>query len=307
MSNVYAAYGPVPTSVGVTATPRLNGSLDRRALASRSAALGRSATLGRHNNGPMGRYPMSAMGCSYQDLRRSRDCLEIKHGPMELLEPLDTLSMGGGVLCGSLDSFPTLPTSTLERRRNGGVVTGCSVHGGGGTLSRADSRASRYDLSEERRGGCCGRSCCTLTLSLIACLLILSGVIVALYFFIKNVPYEPRPPIEEEPCEQQFCAWGGECVTDEEGVATCACPTTCPPPSSTTSPVCGTDGNTYPTICELRRHACRNQREIRIRHSGSCDDAAASSREDDTVRTRAWDRANARDRDPNATRTPDRN
>lgn len=181
MSNVYAAYGPVPTSVGVTATPRLNGSLDRRAI------LGRSATLGRATTGHMGRYPPPGLGCSYQDLRRSREFLEIKHGPMEPLQPLDTLSVGRGFLSGSLEGFPSLPTSTLERRRNGGVVTGCSVHGGGGTLSRAGSRrGSRYQLAEERRGGCCRRSCCTLTLSLLASLLILSGVIVALYFFIKS-------------------------------------------------------------------------------------------------------------------------
>ncbi|KAK8742072.1 hypothetical protein OTU49_002092 [Cherax quadricarinatus] len=302
MSNVYAAYGPVPTSVGVSAAPRLNGSLDRRAMVGRSSMLGRSATLGRANNGPMGRYPPPGMGCSYQDLRRSREFLEMKHGPMELLEPLDTLSMAGSVLRGSFEGFPALPTSTLERRRNGGVITGCSVHGGGGgSLSRAGScHGSHYQLAEERRSGCCRRSCCTITLSLIACLLILSGVIVALYFFIKNVPYEPRPPIQEEPCELQFCEWGGECVTDENGVASCACPTTCPPPSSTTSPVCGTDGSTYNTICELRRHACSRKHNIRIRHSGACDDSAGTK---DVGRTRARDRSAASDRS-NITSTP---
>lgn len=183
MSNVYAAYGPMPTNIGVSTMPRLNGSLDRRAI-----MMGRSATLGRSNPAPMGRYPPPTLGCSYQDLRRSREYLDIKHGPMEPLQPFDSMSVGADMLSGSLEGFPTPPTSTLERRRNGGVVTGCSVHGGAGTLSRPGSRrGSRYDLAEEPRGGCCGRSCCTLTFSILACLLILSGVIVALYFFIKRM------------------------------------------------------------------------------------------------------------------------
>lgn len=211
MSNVYAAYGPVPTSIGVTATPRLNGSLDRRsiALGRSTTLLDRSATLGRASCPAVPRYPPAGMACSYQDLRRSREFLEMRHGPMEPLQSLETMSMSGGMIHGSLDSFPTLPTSTLERRRNGGVVTACSVHGGGGTLSRAGSRrgslggSSLYELAEEPRGGggCCGRNCCTLTLSILACLLILSGVIVALYFFITSMSSAPfsHPPIPLTP------------------------------------------------------------------------------------------------------------
>lgn len=188
MSNVYAAYGPMPTSVGISATPRLNGSLDRRAI-----QMGRAATLGRNPTMTLGRYPPAhtyhshSLACSYQDLRRSREYLDLKHGPMEPLQALDSMSVSGSILRGSLDTFPTLPTSTLERRRNGGVTTGCSVHGG--TLSRASSRrGSRYSLADdEPRGGSCGRSCCSVTLSILACLFILSGVIVALYFFIKSM------------------------------------------------------------------------------------------------------------------------
>lgn len=196
MTNVYAPYGPVPTSVGVTASPRLNGSLDRRAIVGRAATMGRSATLGRTYSGHIRPHP-PAMGSSYQDIRRSRDRLDLK-GPLEPLQPLEALEplgVEGCVLRGSMESFPPLPATTLERRRNGGLVSGaCSVHGG--TLSRPASRAgSRYELAEERRGGCCRRGCCTLTLSIIACLLILGGVIVALYFFIKSTWAAPDAPL----------------------------------------------------------------------------------------------------------------
>ncbi|XP_069999257.1 agrin isoform X5 [Penaeus vannamei] len=277
MTNVYAPYGPVPTSVGVTASPRLNGSLDRRAIVGRAATMGRSATLGRTYSGHIRPHP-PAMGSSYQDIRRSRDRLDLK-GPLEPLQPLEALEplgVEGCVLRGSMESFPPLPATTLERRRNGGLVSGaCSVHGG--TLSRPASRAgSRYELAEERRGGCCRRGCCTLTLSIIACLLILGGVIVALYFFIKNVPYEPRPPTQEvrNPCQGRKCHHGAVCVV-EGGTPQCQCPVECHmyngAAAASSRPVCGSDGKDYPNACQLHKHACNTQRHLEVKYLGKCD------------------------------------
>lgn len=37
------------------------------------------------------------------------------------------------------------------------------------------------------------------------------------------------------------------------------------------SPVCGTNGVTYPSVCKMKLEACRNQTEIHKLHDGRCD------------------------------------
>uniref|UniRef100_A0A1I8ISE7 Kazal-like domain-containing protein n=1 Tax=Macrostomum lignano TaxID=282301 RepID=A0A1I8ISE7_9PLAT len=54
------------------------------------------------------------------------------------------------------------------------------------------------------------------------------------------------------------------------GVSTCHCPESCPP---VLSPVCGSDNNTYESLCHLYRHACLNNlppKQLLPVHRGSC-------------------------------------
>ncbi|CAL4190551.1 unnamed protein product, partial [Meganyctiphanes norvegica] len=200
-SSVYSAYGPVPTTVGVTAdAPRVNGSLDRRQQHV-LPPIGHSATLGRHG-GPqvalLGHNHLQEqhihqpeIGRSCQDLQyyaRHQEALALlKARPppsMEPLQPLDTFAMAKFGIHDHMESFPspTATTTTLDRRRNGGPPTATSQ------LQRSSEWAARGPQvsTDSRVGGCCcRRTCCTLTLSVLACLLILGGVIVALYFYIK--------------------------------------------------------------------------------------------------------------------------
>nr|XP_018901101.1 PREDICTED: agrin-like isoform X3 [Bemisia tabaci] len=85
----------------------------------------------------------------------------------------------------------------------------------------------------------------------------------------QDAAYTPRTPIIEEPCEKTTCAHGALCSADERGDARCHCPAECPEGGGPS--VCGSDGNTYRSLCHLRLAACRTQRSIRVRYSGQCE------------------------------------
>ncbi|KAK7792852.1 hypothetical protein R5R35_009634 [Gryllus longicercus] len=69
------------------------------------------------------------------------------------------------------------------------------------------------------------------------------------------------------PCNAQRCQPGEECVINKMGIATCECPPECEP---VMRPVCGRDGRTYPSACELRRAACLAKRHLDVAHAGAC-------------------------------------
>ncbi|KPI94910.1 Agrin [Papilio xuthus] len=68
------------------------------------------------------------------------------------------------------------------------------------------------------------------------------------------------------PCSAVECRHGAECRV-EEGGAVCAC-AACEP---VLRPVCGSDGRTHNSDCELRRAACQLGRDIKLLHAGACD------------------------------------
>ncbi|XP_054721708.1 agrin-like [Uloborus diversus] len=83
---------------------------------------------------------------------------------------------------------------------------------------------------------------------------------------VKGVPYRRRSPITEEPCEKKYCRFNGECF-EENRRASCRCPTSC---KEHYNPVCGSDGFTYNTECQLRVDSCRKKKRVYVRHEGLC-------------------------------------
>ncbi|GFT75413.1 hypothetical protein TNCV_3394061 [Trichonephila clavipes] len=60
------------------------------------------------------------------------------------------------------------------------------------------------------------------------------------------------------PCENLQCGPGQECDIDRYGIATCQCPPICEP---VMRPVCGDDGKTYHSECDMRKSGCEGGTE----------------------------------------------
>ncbi|KAM5266996.1 agrin isoform 6-T6 [Hipposideros larvatus] len=70
-------------------------------------------------------------------------------------------------------------------------------------------------------------------------------------------------------CGDTVCAFGAVCLAGQ-----CVCPRCERPPPG---PVCGSDGVTYPSACELREAACQQQTQIEEARVGPCEQAECGS------------------------------
>nr|CAD7397261.1 unnamed protein product [Timema poppensis] len=69
------------------------------------------------------------------------------------------------------------------------------------------------------------------------------------------------------PCVSVHCQSGQECAITKYGIAQCECPPECEP---VMRPVCGKDGRTYDSSCELSRVSCLNKKTVEVAYTGSC-------------------------------------
>uniref|UniRef100_A0AAY5EY32 Agrin n=1 Tax=Electrophorus electricus TaxID=8005 RepID=A0AAY5EY32_ELEEL len=82
---------------------------------------------------------------------------------------------------------------------------------------------------------------------------------------------DPKVPVS---CAHLQCPYGASCV-EGGGQARCQCP----PPNcdqKNRTKVCGSDGLTYADQCQLRTLACRQDKEITVKHLGHCKGEALS-------------------------------
>ncbi|XP_042199559.1 agrin isoform X3 [Callorhinchus milii] len=71
-----------------------------------------------------------------------------------------------------------------------------------------------------------------------------------------------------KPCGATVCLFGSECVNLQ-----CVCPQC---KSLQSSPVCGSDGITYPQLCVLHFTGCQQKKKIEVVKEGSCDEECGS-------------------------------
>ncbi|XP_035966069.1 agrin isoform X8 [Halichoerus grypus] len=85
----------------------------------------------------------------------------------------------------------------------------------------------------------------------------------------RAVPAKHQGPCDQplSPCLGVQCPFGASCAV-KNGAAECVCRQAC---SGVYDPVCGGDGVTYGSVCELEATACALGREIRVARRGPCD------------------------------------
>ncbi|XP_076451600.1 agrin-like isoform X2 [Babylonia areolata] len=82
-------------------------------------------------------------------------------------------------------------------------------------------------------------------------------------------PFTPEVKPEPSPCETYFCAFGAVCMVNLASMKPyCQCQNQlCP---DLYAPVCGTDGVTYTSECQLDKASCQHQKRLRVKHTGDC-------------------------------------
>lgn len=89
------------------------------------------------------------------------------------------------------------------------------------------------------------------------------------------IPVKHQGPCDlnvPSPCIDKVCDHGAVCVV-KNNEPVCECPEACP---QTSDPVCGSDGHSYGSPCEMRAMSCALQKAIHIQHKGPCDEACAN-------------------------------
>ncbi|XP_036359766.1 agrin isoform X5 [Octopus sinensis] len=90
----------------------------------------------------------------------------------------------------------------------------------------------------------------------------------------------------KDPCEQKKCSFGAECVPSLDGFSyRCQCPNRCNTYGDNigSTPVCGNDGVDYSNMCEMRKAACQEMKDIRVKYYGKCDPCDGFICSDQTV------------------------
>ncbi|CAF2581690.1 unnamed protein product [Rotaria sp. Silwood2] len=81
-------------------------------------------------------------------------------------------------------------------------------------------------------------------------------------------------------CSSIHCSYGSKCLINDHDFPICYCPSNCNEYVRTISfngPVCGSDHQTYETICELNKRACEIQENLYAAHLGKCQHCQNSS------------------------------
>uniref|UniRef100_A0A672JZ50 Agrin n=1 Tax=Sinocyclocheilus grahami TaxID=75366 RepID=A0A672JZ50_SINGR len=83
-----------------------------------------------------------------------------------------------------------------------------------------------------------------------------------------DIPIKQQGPCGD-PCLKKTCEFGAVCVV-KNSKPVCECSDACPQDQD---PVCGSDGHTYSSSCQMKAMGCALQKKIQMQHKGPCDES----------------------------------
>uniref|UniRef100_A0A8C2BHF8 Agrin n=1 Tax=Cyprinus carpio TaxID=7962 RepID=A0A8C2BHF8_CYPCA len=90
-----------------------------------------------------------------------------------------------------------------------------------------------------------------------------------------DIPVKQQGPCDlnlESPCLKKTCEFGAVCVV-KNSEPVCECSDACPQNQDT---VCGSDGHTYSSSCQMKAMGCALQKQIQMKHKGPCDESCTN-------------------------------
>uniref|UniRef100_A0A8C1I0U8 Agrin n=1 Tax=Cyprinus carpio carpio TaxID=630221 RepID=A0A8C1I0U8_CYPCA len=90
-----------------------------------------------------------------------------------------------------------------------------------------------------------------------------------------DIPIKQQGPCDlnlESPCLKKTCEFGAVCVV-KNSEPVCECSDACPQDQD---PVCGSDGHTYSSSCQMKAMGCALQKKIQMQHKGPCDESCTN-------------------------------
>ncbi|VDO98563.1 unnamed protein product [Soboliphyme baturini] len=88
-------------------------------------------------------------------------------------------------------------------------------------------------------------------------------------------------------CGPVVCRFGSVCET-LGGRPQCVCRVNCSSSDRTLRQVCGSDGATYGSVCELLKSSCRDEKDIKVASYGPCEEVTKIKRKIVAFRKRSW-------------------
>lgn len=220
MNDLYAAYGPLPSSIGVTPSPTPGSSSNKHFInPSNNVLLAVSPVPSQTRYGSNERNQTNSTAIyqpeeGHKTLRRKKEVdgqsqyeeqnvrpkgtLEAQPEPIQMIQQISPLEKSAARLRGSLQKLDS-PIYT-EKKWNGSNVSGMEMEQPFFDSSDGSYQDQQYGYTSENGVGfdfqigekdqhrCCLQSyCCKICCSVFACLIILVIVLASLYYFIKRM------------------------------------------------------------------------------------------------------------------------